>query len=106
MQLIQEHCKGITTLELEIIPDHPLRYNDGKGLKAQTLKQLDIYFKEMLSLNVVTVNFPVYFEQSDYSRERDEYFMKRIQEYGWVIRVTEVPLPERAWIDWDANFVL
>ena len=97
LDLIRGTCTSIRTLELLVSPgwaDYPL---SDPPITAEAIGLLDTHFKNVPSLKEIIVNFEMYSEL-DSSNE----LTKKMHEYGWTVKFTEVP--KITWISVDGRF--
>jgi hypothetical protein len=93
LELIQDTCTSITTLELSLPLDCAYYALGDSLIAAEALDLLNTRFKTISSLKEIIVNFQVY-GGKDLSD-----LMKRMRNCGWTVEVTK--LPKKVWISND-----
>ena len=95
LDLVRNTCTSIRTLELLVSPDSAVYALSDSRILAEALGVLDTHFKSISSLKKIVVNFKLYPEHS-----LSDDLRKEMHDYGWTIRVTQ--LPQRTWISRDS----
>ncbi|SRR6266536_1860572 len=94
LELIRDTCAGIQTLELLVPPEHYNYALSHSTIAAEALNLLDTRLKSIPPLKEIIVNFKVYPEG-----DPSDDLTKKIHDYGWTVKVTE--LPKKVWISYD-----
>ncbi|KEF51026.1 uncharacterized protein A1O9_12910 [Exophiala aquamarina CBS 119918] len=94
LELIRDTCTGVETLELSVPPEHCNYALSHSVIAAEALNLLDMHFKSIPSLKEIIVNLNMYPQ-----RAPSDDLTKKMKNYGWTVKVTE--LPKKVWISND-----
>ena len=102
LELIRDHCTGITILETSLWSHDLFGLQFPDMFPAETLALLDSRFKAILSLKEVVIDVHI-FDDEEY-----DLVLKKMRDFGWTIKVTKVEeLPvleeEDEYTDYDAH---
>lgn len=93
-ELIREFCTSLAILQLECDPEDTMLYileseKEQPAFVTHTLDSLNLHVKTISSLKEVIVNFNVY-RESSCNTEKSDRILKKLQQYGWTIKITEI----------------
>ena len=80
-----------------ISPSYAIYTLSDSSIAAKALDLLDTDFKDISSLKEIVIDFQMYPEE-----DLSDDLMKKLHDYGWIVKVPQLPI--KSWISMDDRF--